>query len=358
MNPQLHLCLQLPRADFSLDVDVHLPAQGITAVYGVSGSGKTSVLRAVAGLEPQARGRVDLAGQVWQDDAQGIRLPTHQRPVGYVFQEASLFDHLDVQGNLRFGLRRSAGQQHTLEAAIELLGIGGLLKRRVQHLSGGERQRVAMARALATQPALLLLDEPLAALDAARRQDILPWLEKIRDELQLPMLYVTHAMDEVARLADTMLLLHRGRVQAVGPVAEVLAGSDAALMLGDDVGALLDAHVQVLDQAWHLAQVGFDGGAMWLRDTGLVLGQRVRLRVLARDVSINLQPATDTSIQNHVSGVVQSITPDRHPSQVLVRVACGPSVLVARVTARAAHALGLSVGQTVSAQVKSVALVK
>ncbi|PIT73543.1 molybdenum ABC transporter ATP-binding protein [Limnohabitans sp. JirII-31] len=358
MSPQLHLCVQLPRVDFSLDVDVRLPAHGITAVYGVSGSGKTSLLRAVAGLEPQARGRVDLAGQVWQDDAQGIRLPTHQRPVGYVFQEASLFDHLDVQGNLSFGLRRSAGQPHTLDAAIALLGIGGLLQRRVQQLSGGERQRVAIARALATQPALLLLDEPLAALDAARRQDILPWLEKLRDELQLPMLYVTHAMDEVARLADTMLLMQQGRVQAVGPVSDVLAGSDAALMLGDDVGALLDAHVQALDITWHLAQVGFDGGAMWLRDTGLVLGQRVRLRVLARDVSINVQAATGTSIQNHVPGVVQSLTPDLHPSQVLVRVACGPSVLVARVTARAVHELGLTAGQTVWAQVKSVALVK
>lgn len=358
MSAQLHLCVQLPRVDFSLDVDVHLPAHGITAVYGVSGSGKTSLLRAVAGLEPQARGRVDLAGQVWQDDAQGIRLPTHQRPVGYVFQEASLFEHLDVQGNLSFGLRRSAGQPHTLDAAIDLLGIGGLLQRRVQQLSGGERQRVAIARALATQPALLLLDEPLAALDAARRQDILPWLEKLRDELQLPMLYVTHAMDEVARLADTMLLMQQGRVQAVGPVSDVLAGSDAALMLGDDVGALLDAHVQALDTTWHLAQVGFDGGAMWLRDTGLVLGQRVRLRVLARDVSINVQAATGTSIQNHVSGVVQSLTPDLHPSQVLVRVACGPSVLVARVTARAVHELDLTVGQAVWAQVKSVALVK
>jgi len=228
----------------------------------------------------------------------------------------------------------------------------------VQHLSGGERQRVAIARALSTQPALLLLDEPLSALDAARRQDILPWLEKLRDELQLPMLYVTHAMDEVARLADTLLLMHQGRVQAVGPVSEVLSGRDASLMLGDDVGALLDAQVQALDQAWHLAKVGFDGGAMWLRDTGLAVGQKVRLRVLARDVSINVQPATDTSIQNHVPGVVQSITPDLHPSQVLVRVACGPSVLLARVTARAVHGLGLRVGQAVWAQVKSVALVK
>jgi molybdate transport system ATP-binding protein len=217
---------------------------------------------------------------------------------------------------------------------------------------------VAIARALATQPALLLLDEPLAALDAARRQDILPWLEKLRDELQLPMLYVTHAMDEVARLADTVLLMHQGRVQAVGPVCAVLTGSDSAWMLGEDVGALLDAHVQALDAAWHLAQVDFDGGAMWLRDSGLALGQRVRLRVLARDVSINLHPATGTSIQNHVPVVVQSITPDHHPSQVLVRLACGPSVLVARVTARAVHELGLSVGQAVWAQVKSVALVK
>jgi molybdate transport system ATP-binding protein len=205
---------------------------------------------------------------------------------------------------------------------------------------------------------LLLLDEPLAALDAARRQDILPWLEKMRDELHLPMLYVTHAMDEVARLADTVLLLHQGRVQAQGPVSAVLSGSEVAWLLGEDVGALLDAQVLHLDTPWHLAQVGFDGGAMWIRDTGLVPGQRVRLRVLARDVSLNVQAATGTSIQNHVPCVVEAITPEAHPSQALLRLRCGDTVLLARVTARGVKELGLHVGLSAWAQVKSVALVK
>ena len=245
----IHLQLDLARADFDVSVDVQLPAHGITVIYGPSGCGKTTLLRCVAGLEPLARGVVKLGHEVWQDDAQhdgkGVRLPTHQRALGYVFQEASLFDHLDVAGNLAYGHQRaeknnrnamsSAVQQQT----IELLGIGHLLKRRSHELSGGERQRVAIARALVTQPRLLLLDEPLAALDQARRQEVLPWLEKLRDDLNIPMLYVTHAVDEVARLADTLVVMNEGRVQVSGPVADVLTQANLPVVLGEDAGALL-----------------------------------------------------------------------------------------------------------------------
>ena len=200
--------LRLPRADFELSVDLQLPARGITVLFGTSGSGKTSVLRSVAGLERAREARVVVAGEVWQDDAAGVFLPTHQRALGYVFQEASLLAHLDVQGNLRYGMKRTRSPQaaQTLQQAIELLGIGHLLERQVGQLSGGERQRVAIARALATAPKVLLLDEPLAALDLARRQEILPWLEALRDELSIPMLYVTHSADELARLADHLVL--------------------------------------------------------------------------------------------------------------------------------------------------------
>ena len=360
----IHLQLDIARADFDVSVDMQLPAHGITVVYGPSGCGKTTLLRCVAGLEPSARGVVQLGHEVWQDDAQGVRLPTHQRALGYVFQEASLFEHLDVAGNLAYGHQRAeknnrnAMSQAVPQQTIELLGIGHLLQRRSHELSGGERQRVAIARALVTQPRLLLLDEPMAALDHARRQEVLPWLEKLRDDLNIPMLYVTHAVDEVARLADTLVVMSQGRVQANGPVAQVLTQAELPVVLGEDAGALITGRVMALDTPWHLAQVGFAGGALWVRDSGLVVGQTVRLRVLARDVSVTLSEATHTSIQNHVPCRVDAILPDAHPSQTLLRLRCGDTVLLARVTARGSEALGLQVGMTAWAQVKSVALVK
>ena len=221
--------LRLERAAFALDVDLALPLSGITAVYGASGSGKTSLLRCVAGLERAKAALVTVGGQVWQDDAQGVFVPTWQRRLGYVFQEASLFEHMDVAANLQYGLQRAGrtASRPALDAAIAMLGIGALLPRRAHQLSGGERQRVAIARALATQPRLLLLDEPLASLDHARCQDILPWLERMRDELHIPALYVTHALDEVARLADTLVVLDDGKVAAVGPVGDLLVEMDA-----------------------------------------------------------------------------------------------------------------------------------
>jgi molybdate transport system ATP-binding protein len=364
----IHLKLDIERADFDVSVDVLLPAHGITVIYGPSGCGKTTLLRCVAGLEPSVRGVVQLGHEVWQDDGpdggKGVRLPTHQRALGYVFQEASLFDHLDVAGNLAYGHQRAeknnrnAMSRAVQQQTIELLGIGHLLKRRSHELSGGERQRVAIARALVTQPRLLLLDEPLAALDHARRQDVLPWLEKLRDDLNIPMLYVTHAVDEVARLADTLVVMNEGRVQANGPVAEVLTQANLPVVLGEDAGALLTGVVLHIDTQWHLAQVGFAGGALWVRDSGLSAGQTVRLRVLARDVSVTLHEATHTSIQNHVPCVVEAITPEAHPSQALLRLRCGDTVLLARVTARGVKELGLHVGLSAWAQVKSVALVK
>jgi molybdate transport system ATP-binding protein len=361
----LQIRLRLPRADFVLDVDVCLPRQGISVLFGASGSGKTSLLRCVAGLERAQHARLALGPEVWQDDSASFFVPTWRRPLGYVFQEASLFEHLDVRGNLQFGLQRakSASGALVLQKAIDLLGIGDLLARRPSELSGGERQRVAIARALATQPRLLLLDEPLASLDHARRQEVLPWLERLRDELHIPMLYVTHSLDEVARLADTLVLLERGQVRACGPVAEVLAGGGtpgaaATDLLGEGLGALLRAKVAERDARWQLARMDFEGGSLWLRDTGLALGQSVRLRVLARDVSIALEQPRHSSIQNQLHCVVQALEPDAHPSQQRVRLQSGASTLLARITARSAYALALAPGQSVWAQVKSVALVE
>ncbi|MEG1832284.1 MAG: molybdenum ABC transporter ATP-binding protein [Burkholderiaceae bacterium] len=357
--PGLRVKFDLARGDFDLSVDLRLPAKGITVLFGASGSGKTSILRVVAGLERGRNGRVEVAGETWQDDDAAVFLPTWRRPLGYVFQEASLFEHLDVQANLEFGVRRTASRasRDALAAAVELLGIGALLRRHAHQLSGGERQRIAIARALATQPRLLLLDEPLAAIDHARRQEILPWLERLRDESQVPMLYVTHAPDEVARLADTLVVLERGQIKAVGPAAAVLSAIDSPVVVGEDAGALLAGEVLERDPRWHLARVGFAGGTLWVRDSGLAVGARVRLRVLARDLSLATDEPQRTSIQNHFPARILAIAPDLHPSQALVQLACGPSLLLARVTRRALAELGLGVGDTVWAQVKAVALI-
>lgn len=355
----LRIVLDLPRAEFRLQVDLTLPSSGISVLLGPSGSGKTTVLRCVAGLERAQRAYVRMGEETWQDDAAGVFLPTHQRALGYVFQEASLFEHLDVMGNLRYGLRRvaSAQAQRTLDTAIELLGIGHLLQRRAHQLSGGERQRVAIARALATAPRVLLLDEPLAALDHARRQEILPWLERMRDELHLPMLYVTHSADEMARLASHLVVLEAGSVRAHGPVAEVLASVDTPVVAGEDAGVLLRGEVLEHDPQWYLMKVGFPGGALWLKDAGLRQGAPVRMRLLARDVSVVLQEPDGTSIQNHLRCEVDAMVPDAHPSQLLVRLRCGPTWLLARITRRAWETLALRDGLVVWAQVKSVAVV-
>ncbi|MEO6623317.1 MAG: molybdenum ABC transporter ATP-binding protein [Burkholderiaceae bacterium] len=352
--------LTLPRAEFTLSVDLSITGRGITVLFGPSGSGKTSVLRCVAGLERASNALVRIDSEIWQDDAANIFLPTWRRPVGYVFQEASLFEHLNVQANLEYGLRRSHGanQQRNLSDAIDLLGIRPLLHRRATQLSGGERQRVAIARALATGPRVLLLDEPLAALDQARRLEIFPWLERMRDELKIPMLYVTHSSDELARLADHLVVLEQGRVRSAGPVADVLSAIAAPMVVGDDAGALLRGKVVQRDSTWHLACVEFAGGSLWLRDSGLPVGHAARLRVLARDVSVATEEPHHTSIQNHIPCVIESMADDCHPSQALLRLQCGESILLARITRRAGYALALRPGLQVWAQVKSVALVQ
>ena len=355
---QIRVRLHLQRQAFMLDVDLGLPASGITVLSGASGSGKTTLLRCVAGLERARPSLVQIGSQVWQDDTRGVFLPTWRRPLGYVFQEASLFEHLTVRANLQFGLKRTRSPAAALEAAIALLGIETLLTRQPAQLSGGERQRVAIARALATQPQLLLLDEPLAALDAARKQEILPWLERLRDELQTPMLYVTHSADELARLADHVVVLDAGRVKTQGPAAEALSSLERPVLQGDEVGAVLPGRVAERDLRWHLCRVSFDGGSLWLRDSGLPLGQAVRLRALARDVSLLTEEPRGSSIQNHLPCVIDAVVPDLHPSQVLVRARVGASVLLARVTSRAMDGLALQPGQPAWLQLKSVALLR
>ncbi|MBI5259704.1 MAG: molybdenum ABC transporter ATP-binding protein [Burkholderiales bacterium] len=353
---------------FALAVDLQLPGQGVSALFGASGCGKTTLLRALAGLE-RATGRVVLAGEVWQDDASGCWLPTHRRALGYVIQEAALFPHLDVQRNLHYGLRRAASAeqrialQRALDQAVALLGIGGLMSRRPATLSGGERQRVAIARALATRPRLLLMDEPLAALDATRKAEILPYLERLHRELALPIVYVTHAMDEVARLADHLVLLEAGRVRAAGPLAELLSRVDLPLGRQDEAGVVIEAELVAHDAAYALSRIAFAGGALWLGAAPQPIGERVRARVLARDVSVTRTLPGETSILNVLPVRLEALHADAGTALLRLRVGhdeAGPAAdgvhLLARITRKSCEALRLAPGDALFAQVKGVAL--
>ena len=344
---------------FALDVDLDLPASGVTAVFGPSGCGKTTLLRCIAGLE-RGTGRLDVNGEAWQDA--NSFLPAHRRPLGYVFQDARLFTHLTVRGNLYYGRRRvfrgtTGADSRGFDSVVELLGLGPLLDRFPERLSGGEQQRVAIARALLTAPRLLLLDEPLAALDHARKREILPYLERLRDELEIPVIYVSHAADEVARLADHLVVMEGGRNAAQGPLAETLARIDLPIRLGEDAGAVFAATVAERDVEWHLARVEFDGGELWVRDSGVPVGRRVRVRILARDVSIAGSRHDDVSIMNLLPATVIAHAGEDHPSAVLVQLKVGATKLLARLTRRSAQRLDLVPGREVWVQIKAVALI-
>ncbi len=357
----IDLGLRLPRAGFTLDLALQLPSRGVSALFGPSGCGKTTVLRALAGLV-RAAGHVRVNGEAWQDDAAARFVPTHRRPLGYVIQEAALFPHLDVQRNVTYGLLRTpvASRRIPLDQVVQLLDIGPLMMRRPATLSGGERQRVAIARALATSPQLLLMDEPLAALDAPRKAEVLPYLQRLQAELALPIVYVSHALDEVAQLADHLVLLQAGRVTAAGPLQELLSRIDLPLAQGEGAGVVLEGVVAERDAQWQLARLDVAAGPcqLWARDTGLPLGRRVRLRVLARDVSVTREAQSATSIGNQLPGVVEAIADDAHPALALVQVRVGGVSITARLTRRSAHALALAPGLPVWAQVKTVALLE
>ncbi len=356
MSGRIDARFRIERAGFTLDVALDLPGSGISALFGPSGCGKTTTLRALAGLERAPAGHLHMKGEVWQGDATFVA--THQRPLGYVFQEASLFDHLNVRGNVEFGMKRvpPAERRVSLEQAVELLGIAHLMDRKPQTLSGGERQRVGIARALATSPRLLLLDEPLSALDAQRKAEVLPYLEKLHAELDIPMVYVSHALDEVARLADHLVLMDAGRVVASGDTQAMLTRLDLPLAHGDTASAIVQGQIIAHDAADHLTQVGFSGGSLLLASaTARATGEAVRLRIQARDVSITLRAQLDTSILNILPATVVGIEDDG-PGQRMVALDVGGARLLSRVTQRSAMMLGIAPGQQVHAQIKGMAV--
>ncbi len=348
--------LRLRRGDFALDAEWSAPARGVTALFGPSGAGKTTLLRAIAGLE-RGMGMVKLARQCWQDDARGLFVPPSQRGLGVVFQDAHLFTHLSVRGNLEYGWRRVTQRPLAFEAVVESLDLGPLLTRRPAGLSGGERQRVALGRALLAQPCLLLLDEPLAALDRERRDQILPYLERLPVLADIPIVYVTHALDEVVRLADHMVLLDAGRVSAQGPLTTLLARPDLPLARRDDAGAVLEVTVAGHDEHYHLAHLHLAGQSMYVTGPAPASGARLRVQIHARDVSLALAPPTPSTILNVLRGTVSSVTPASHAGQVMVGVQVGEQHLLARITRKSADQLPVQPGLTVYAQIKSVALV-
>jgi molybdate transport system ATP-binding protein len=345
------------RAGFAMQVRLALPGRGVTALFGHSGSGKTTILRAIAGLERHPGGYLEVNGALWQDDARGLFVPTHRRALGYVFQEASLFAHLSVRGNLDFARKRAgaADGANVMAHALALLGIDHLLERRTTDLSGGERQRVAIARALLTKPQLLLLDEPLASLDGKRKEEVLPYLERIHEELEIPMLYVSHSAEEVARLADHVVLLDAGQVLASGSAAETLARLDLSMSLAEDAGVLVDGVVEGVDEAYGLLHLQAAGGVMRVAHKALPVGAKLRLRILARDVSLALSPPADSSILNQLRATVVAEWPV-DTAHVIVKLDAGGTPLLARITRRSRDQLGLEIGKPVWAQVKAAAL--
>ena len=347
------------RADdgFAMDVDLDLPRHGITALFGHSGSGKTTCLRVFAGLERVAGAYVALGDDVWQDDARGLFVPVHRRALGYVFQEANLFAHLSVRGNLQFGLQRTGSRARLfeLEPVTDLLGIRGLLERSPASLSGGERQRVAIARALLASPRVLLMDEPLAALDFGRKQEIMPYLERLRDTLSIPVLYVSHALDEVARLADHLVLLEGGKLVASGPLNETLTRADLPAVLASEAGVVLDT-VLAGHEPDDLSRLEFEGGTLLVGRRPETIGSRLRCRILARDVSLARARPDATSVVNLLPAKVCAIAAANGPGQVFVHLRIGPAPLLACVTTRSLRELGVAPGQDIWAQVKGVVL--
>jgi molybdate transport system ATP-binding protein len=339
---------------FMLDANFSIPDRGITVVFGPSGSGKTTLLRAIAGLEKSDDGFLKIGDSVWQKGEDF--LATHKRQIGYVFQDAALFDHLDVKGNLNFVIKRAIGlKEDFIESIHNLLEIKTLLNRKTTQLSGGEKQRVAIARALLTNPKILLLDEPLSALDLKRKNEILPYLDSIHNDLEIPILYVTHSQDEMSRLADHLLLIEDGNIVGSGPVNDMLTRFDMPLSHGGDAVSIIEAEVLKRDSEFNLMHLDFLGGQFIVPDNSFPVQTKVRIRVVARDVSLTKSKQVDTSILNIFPAMVQEIV-NEGEAQVMVRLQIKETILLACITRKSSYKLRLEKGSEVFVQVKSVAI--
>ena len=356
--PALELDFRLSSEGLKLEIAETIPLAGITAIFGQSGSGKTTLLRVIAGLETRADGRVLFAGNTWQNGTGAAAIPAHRRPVGTVFQDARLFPHLDVRSNLMYAARRAHTKNPLLsfDKVVEAIDLAGLLACHTTTLSGGERQRVALARALLTAPRLILMDEPLASIDGRRKREILPYIARLPRDFGLPVLYVTHAIDEVAALADRLLLISDGRNVASGPVADMLSRLDLFPLTGRfDAGGVIAAEVVAHDTRDHITDLRFDGGRLAVPLTNAPIGSNIRIRVRARDVVLATGVVENLSANNMLEGIITDMREDAG-TFVDVQVACGTALFMSRVTHRSVRRLGLAIGRKVVVIVKSITI--
>ncbi|MCA9422120.1 MAG: molybdenum ABC transporter ATP-binding protein [Nitrospira sp.] len=357
---ELTSCFDVTFPTFHLQVKASVPADGITVVFGPSGCGKTTLLRCFAGLIRSPTGFLALGEHVWQDESTGFFLPLSQRPVGYVFQEPRLFPHLSVRSNLLYGWNRTtkAERRISLDQVVAILGLESLLDRRPTHLSGGEQQRVAIGRALLTSPRLLLMDEPLSSLDAQRKREIVTFIQRLDREFRIPIIYVSHALNEVVQLARTLILLKKGSVAAIGPLAEVFSQVGSRRVIPDShIGAIIDTHVVEHDVQFGLTTLAFSGGQLSVPHQHSSIGESLRVQILARDVSLVASPpAFQTSVLNVLEATVLEIgpiEPDQPFVDIKLDIGCP---LLATITRKSLAILKLHPGQKIHAQIKAVAL--
>ncbi len=344
---------------FSLNVALDLPAKGVTTLFGPSGSGKSTLLRCISGLERSPSGYLKVEKEVWQDESHHIFLPPHQRSLGYVFQEPRLFSHLNVQKNLEYGYKRTPQNERRIEwqQIIDMLDIGHLLQRKPHKLSGGEQQRVSIGRALLASPKLLLMDEPLASLDIARKQEVLPFIRKLHDELDIPVIYVSHSLDEVLQITDTMVLLRSGRPVAIGSITELCSELELSQYLGDMSGSVIETTIEAHEEEFGLTRLSFQGGEIFIPKQSIPEGQQQRVHILARNVGISLQkPQETTSFLNILKATVVDVAvSDINSHAVQIKLDVGVPLL-ASISRKSLHVLELKVGQSCYAMIKTVSL--
>ncbi|MBF0196159.1 MAG: molybdenum ABC transporter ATP-binding protein [Planctomycetes bacterium] len=343
------------RDDFTLDVDFSIPSRGVTAIFGPSGCGKTTLLRAMAGLDFHPKCTLKIGDKVWQEGKKFT--PPHKRSLGYVFQEASLFPHLSARANLLYGLKRTNTKDRkvSMTRVIDLLGIESLLDRKPNQLSGGERQRVAIARALAVSPQMLLMDEPLAALDLKKKKDILPYLESLHTELDIPIVYVSHSPDEVARLADHLVLLENGKVTSSGSINDMLTRLDLSISHNNEAESLIQAKVKEHDTKYNLSILQAGSVLLYTSLKEIPIGNTIRVRIPARNVSISLKESHDTSILNSFPAKIDHIISD-NKTYCTVKLIVDEMPFLARITHKSVDNLKLSEGMEVYADIKSITL--